>query len=140
MSDFNPYELTWPTDECDGTCQGICGYCPKHEKATPTQHGDFFLGPNPKTPSYLRDKEHDDKKTVWISTQFSTYPRIQSHGEGIQYGRGTMKTTVPFDFVFNHENGAMVVPAIAIQNKEQNMFGILQSTLLFTVGCKCWRY
>ena len=137
MADYNPYELTWPTSECDKTCEGLCGYCPKHEKVTQTPDGDFFMGPNPEERFFDRKT---DKKTVWISTPFSKYPGIKSHEKSIQYGRSTMKTTVPFDVVFNHENGYIVVPAIAINNKGKNMFGIRASTLLFTVGCKCWRY
>lgn len=135
MSNYNPYELTWPTPECDKTCEGLCGYCSKHEKVTQTPYGDFFMGPNPEE-RFL----DNNNKTVWISTPFSTYPNIQSHEKSIRYGRGTMKTTVPFDFVFNHVNGGMVVPAIAINNKEKKLFGIRANTLLFTVGCKCWKY
>ena len=152
MPDYNPYELTWPTDECDETCQGLCGYCPKHEKAIQTENGDYFLGPGPSKLAYLRDY---DKKAVWISTEFSTYPKLryiettQKRGDkeiilkSIKYGRGRMETSAPFNFVFKHDG---CVPAIAIQNNEensfgiQNLFGIKPTTLLFTVGCKCWRH
>ena len=155
MPDYNPYELTWPTDECDETCQGLCGYCPKHEKAIQTENGDYFLGPDPQQPIYLRNNDYYEKETVWISTEFSTYPKlrymetIQKRGDkeiirkSIKYGRSRMETSAPFNFVFEHDAG---VPAIAIQNNEensfgiQNLFGIKPTTLLFTVGCKCWKH
>ena len=132
MSDkFDYHELKWRTDQCTSACNGLCGYCPLHEKAVCDDNGDWCVGP--------RDHWHSrgEKIPVYISTPCSKYPNIRVGDNYIQYGRGFMKTSVPFDHAFTHNNAGMKMPAIAIRD---SVFGVPSKTCLLTVGGKCWRY
>jgi hypothetical protein len=82
-------ELKWPTAECEKECKGLCGYCPVHEKARRDKKGDWIIGPEP---GHWGSNPRE-QPTVYMSTTFSEYPEIRSRDSGIQYGRGTMKTT-----------------------------------------------
>ena len=128
-------ELKWPTAECEKECKGLCGYCPVHEKARRDKKGgDWIIGPEPGH----RGSNPREQPTVYMSTTFSEHPEIRSRDSGIQYGCGTMKTTVPYDQPFTHSNGRMTLPAIAGKGE---VFGLTwDACWLLTVGGRCWRY
>ena len=125
------HNLLYRTPECTGDCTGLCGYCPKHEKARKAEYGEWVIGPEPNR------CHHREQPTVYMSTSGSQYPRIYGREKGIQYGRGTMKTTVPYGHPFTHNNAGMILPAIAGKGK---VFGLPWDTAyLLTVGGRCWR-
>lgn len=133
MSEYTDYhELEYPTPECTDKCTGLCGYCPKHEKARQDKNRDWIIGPEPCR------WDRGDQPTLYLSTSSSKYPRIIGYENNLQYGRGHMKTSVPYGLTFTHENAGMLVPAIADKGK---VFGLLRDTpYVLTVGGRCWRY
>ena len=128
---FDYYELKWPTDQCTSECKGLCGYCPVHEEAVRDDNYDWCVGP--------RDRWHsqDEKIPVYISTPWSKYPNIRVFTNNIQYGRGTMKTSVHFGHTFTHCNAGMKMPAVVVRDR---VFGVPCEPCLLTVGGRCWRY
>jgi hypothetical protein len=136
MSDYNDYEkLLYPTPECTNECKGMCGYCPEHEKAQLGRSGDFIIGSDHYNWQHFHKK---DQPTLYLSTSRSQYPNICGYEKYICYGRGCMKTSVPYGHKFTHESAGMLLPAIAGKGK---VFGINYDTAwVLTVGGKCWRY
>jgi hypothetical protein len=133
MSEYTDYhELKYTTPECSDKCKGICGYCPEHEQGRHDKNGDLIIGPEPCR------WDRGDQPTLYLSTSSSQYPRITGYENYLQYGRGHMKTSVPYGLTFTHENAGMLVPAIAGKGK---VFGLLRDTAyVLTVGGRCWRY
>jgi hypothetical protein len=133
MSDYNDYgKLLYPTSECTDKCTGLCGYCPEHEKGRCDEYGDWLIGPG----SCRWDR--GEQPTLYLSTSSSTYPKIIDYEKHLQYGRGYMKTTVPYGLTFTHEDGGMLLPAIAGKGR---VFGLQRAkAYVLTVGGRCWRY
>jgi len=122
----------YPTSKCTEQCKGLCGYCPKHEKARFDEFRDWVIGPD----TIVLNRK--DQPTLWLSTPNSKFPRITGYENNLQYGRGTMKTSVPYGLTFTHENAGMLLPSIAGKGK---VFGVQCDTAwVLTVGGRCWRY
>tara|TARA_B110000908_G_C10267877_1_gene466506 strand:+ start:172 stop:573 length:402 start_codon:yes stop_codon:yes gene_type:complete len=133
MSDYIDFHtLKYRTSDCTDKCTGLCGYCPEHEQARRDEFGDWVIGPD--TSGWNRK----DQPTLWLSTPNSKYPRITGYENNLQYGRGRMKTSVPYGLTFTHENAGMLLSAIAGKGK---VFGLkCDTTWVLTVGGRCWRY
>jgi len=134
MTDYTDHHiLKYRTPECTHNCKGLCGYCPEHEKARRDNNGgDWLVGPEPSR------WDRGEQPTLYLSTSYSKYPRIIGYENNLQYGRGHMKTSVPYGFTFTHENAGMLLPAIAGKGK---VFGLQrEQPYVLTVGGKCWRY
>tara|TARA_B110001450_G_C17642228_1_gene489735 strand:- start:1324 stop:1728 length:405 start_codon:yes stop_codon:yes gene_type:complete len=134
MSDYTDHHiLKYPTSECTDKCTGLCGYCPEHEKAHRDDYGDWLIGPEP-----CRWDRGEGRATLYLATSSSRYPKIIGYENNLQYGRGHMKTSVPYGLTFTHENAGMLVPAIAGKGR---VFGLQRATAyVLTVGGRCWRY
>lgn len=126
MSTQHTCQLLWPTPACTPECSGLCGYCPEHEKASRDPCGDWIIAP-----------KDPHGRPVYISTARSTYPQIRGFKNGLQYGRGTMKTSVQFGVPFMHDNAGMSLCAIAGTG---TVFGVSEGAYVLTVGGRCWRY
>lgn len=134
MSDYTDFHnLLHPTPECSDKCKGICGYCPEHEQGRPDKNGDLIIGPEP-----CPWDRGEGRATLYLATFSSRYPNIRGYENNLQYGRGHMKTSVPYGLTFTHENAGMLVPAIAGKGR---VFGLQRATAyVLTVGGRCWRY
>jgi hypothetical protein len=132
MTDYTDYHtLKYTTPECTDKCKGLCGYCPEHEKARRDKNGDWLIGPEPCR------WDRGDQPPLYLSTPSSKYPRITGYENYLQYGRGCMKTSVPYDFTFTHKNARTLLPAIAGKGR---VFGLQWDTAyVLTVGGRCWR-
>ena len=133
MSNYTDYHvLKHRTPECTDKCAGLCGYCPEHEKARQDKNRDWIIGPEPCR------WDRGDQPTLYLSTSSSRYPRIIGYENNLQYGRGKMKTSVPYGLTFTHENAGMLLPAIAGKGR---VFGLQRATAwVLTVGDRCWCY